>query len=63
LEACEEYLRILRAMSPQQKANATSQLYWGARKLKAAWFRTQHPEWTEDQVMKAVRDAFLYARD
>ncbi len=63
MEAREEYIRILRAMTPEQKLRAASNLYWGARDLKAAWLRAQHPEWTEGQVQKAVRDAFLYARD
>ncbi|NUM52516.1 MAG: hypothetical protein HUU46_02625 [Candidatus Hydrogenedentes bacterium] len=63
MEAHDEYIRILRAMTPEQKLRATSNLYWAARDLKAAWFRSQHPEWSEEQVQKAVRDAFLYARD
>jgi len=63
MEAREEYLRILRAMTPAQKVNAAARLYWGARELKAAWFRSQHPDWTDEQIQKAVRDAFLYARD
>ena len=63
MEAHDEYVRILRAMTPGQKVRAASRLYWGARKLKAAWFRSQHPEWAEEQIQKAVRDAFLYARD
>jgi len=63
MEAREEYIQILRAMTPEQKLRAASNLYWGARDLKAAWLRSRHPEWTDDQVQKAVRDAFLYARD
>ena len=63
MEAREEYIRILRAMTPEQKLNAAARLYWGARDLKGAWLRSQHPDWTEEQVQKAVRDAFLYARD
>ena len=62
-EAHEEYIRVLRAMTPEQKLRAASNLYCGARDLKAAWFRSQHPEWSEEQIQKAVRDAFLYARD
>lgn len=63
MEAREEYFRILRAMTPAQKLDAAARLYWGARDLKAAWLRSQHPDWTDAQVEKAVRDAFLYARD
>ncbi len=50
-------------MTPQQKLDAASRLYWSARALKAAWFRSEHPEWTEAQVAKAVRDAFLFHRE
>lgn len=49
---------IFRRMTPEQKLRAAERLYWSARELKAASFRHQHPEWTEDQVKKAVRDAF-----
>lgn len=63
MEASDEYYRILAAMTPAQKLDAAMRLYWGARDLKAAWLRTQYPEWSEEQVQKTVRDAFLYARD
>lgn len=54
---------IIARMTPQQKLAAAERLYWSARALKAAGFRADHPEWTEAQVQKAVRDAFLFHRD
>jgi len=57
-----EHLRILRAMTPQQKLRTMQRLYDTARELKAAWLRTQHPDWGEAAIQRAVRDAFLYAR-
>lgn len=51
-------VEILRRMTPEQKLRAAERLYWSARELKAAWLRHEHPEWTEEQVEKAVRDAF-----
>ena len=63
MEADEEYRRIIGAMTPAQKLDAAARLYWGARELKAAWLRSQHPEWAEAEVQKAVREAFLYAGD
>ena len=57
-----EATRILQAMSPAQKLKAAEQLYHSARQLKGAALRAQHPEWNEQQVRRAVREAFLYAR-
>lgn len=54
---------IFRRMTPEQKLRAAMRLYWSARELKAAWFRAEHPEWSEAQVAKAVRDAFLFHRE
>jgi hypothetical protein len=49
-------------MSPAQKLKAAERLYHSSRQLKEAALRTQHPDWNEQQVRRAVRDAFLYAR-
>jgi hypothetical protein len=51
---------IIGAMTPEQKLRAAVQLYWSARELKAAGFRFQHPEWSEEQVKAAVLEAFLF---
>jgi hypothetical protein len=61
--ASDAYVAALRRMSPAQKLEAVAELYWTARRLKAAGLRRQHPEWTEAQVETALRDAFLHARD
>ena len=53
-------VEIFRRMTPEQKLRAAERLYWSARELKSAWFRQEHPEWSEEQVKKAVRDAFLF---
>ena len=57
-----EERRILRAMTPEQKLKAIERLYWTARSLKAAWLRQQHPEWSEDEVQREVREIFLNVR-
>jgi len=57
-----EQLAVLRAMTPQQRWVAASRLYWSARRLKTAFVRHRHPEWTEHEVDEHVRRAFLYAR-
>lgn len=53
---------VFRAMTPEQRLATAARLYWSAREIKAAALRTRHPEWTEEQVQRAVREAFLYAR-
>jgi hypothetical protein len=55
-------LRILGAMSPDQKLKAAERLYCSAWQLKAAALRAQYPEWSEETVRRAVCAAFLRAR-
>jgi Rv0078B-related antitoxin len=57
-----EAQQVLRAMSPAQKLRAAERLYHSARQLKAAALRAQHPDWTEQAILQAVRKIFLYAR-
>ncbi|MCL4694530.1 MAG: hypothetical protein KJ060_18725 [Candidatus Hydrogenedentes bacterium] len=57
-----EYWNILRAVTPAQKLDAMQRIYNMARELKAAGLRMQHPDWSDDQINVAVREAFLYAR-
>lgn len=40
----EEHLEILRAMTPEQKIQASFKLYWTARRLKEAGVRMAHPD-------------------
>ncbi len=54
--------QILARMSPEEKLEVAMQLYYSARKLKAAGVRAEHPDWDEEQVQQVVREAFLYAR-
>ncbi len=54
--------KILAKMSPGKKLEVAMQLYYSARKLKAAGVRAEHPDWDEKQVQQAAREAFLYAR-
>ncbi|MEW5851753.1 MAG: hypothetical protein AB2A00_23390 [Myxococcota bacterium] len=50
-------------LTPAQKLRAVLQLRESAMELKAAWFRLQHPEWSEEQVRHEVRKVFMHARD
>lgn len=55
-------LAAFRAMTPAERWAAANRLYWSARRLKTAFVRSQHPDWTDEQVAATVRRAFLYAR-
>ena len=57
-----EYIETLRRMSGREKLKAAFRIYWGARKLKAARLRQEHPDWDEAQVQGGVREIFLHAR-
>jgi hypothetical protein len=53
---------ILKKMSPQQKLEVSMNLYHSARKLKAAWLRQLHSDWSEEKVQQEVREIFVNAR-
>jgi hypothetical protein len=61
-QASPEQIAALRAISGEKKLQLAEQLYWTARKMKAAGLGAQHPEWTEEQVNEQVRQIFLHAR-
>ena len=53
---------IMQIMTAAQKLRAAERLYVSARQLKAAALRAQHPDWSDEAIRRAVREAFLYAR-
>ena len=57
-----EQIRILRAMTGERRLRLAEQLYWSARRMKAAGLRAQHPNWADDQLNAEVRRIFLHAR-
>jgi hypothetical protein len=58
-ELSPEHIKILRAMSGERRLEVAEQLYWAARKLKAAGIWSQHPDWSEEQVKAEVNRLFL----
>jgi hypothetical protein len=52
----------MRAIPGEQRLRLAERLYWSARKMKAAGFRAQHPDWPEERVGAEVRRIFLDAR-
>ena len=60
-ELTPEYVETLRRLSGEQKLKAASALYWAARRLKTAAVREQHPDWTDEQILRRVNEIFQHA--
>ncbi len=63
LNLTRQEIAIFKAMSPSQKLNLMTQMYFDARALKRAGLKMQHPDWTADQIETKVREIFLYGTD
>lgn len=50
-----------RRMTPQDKMQAMGRLYRQAWRLKVAWLRNQHPDWSEERILSETRHIFLHA--
>ena len=61
-EPSPKQVEILRRMTPAQRWEAAHNLYWTMRRHKAAFLKSQHPDWTEQQVSDEVRRIFANAR-
>jgi len=61
-QASPEQIAIFKAMTPEQRWQAAHDFYWTIRRHKAAFLRSQHPDWSEEQVQQEVRNIFLRAR-
>jgi hypothetical protein len=57
-----EQIKVLRALSGEERLRVAGRLYWSARKMKAAGVRAQHPDWPETRVQAHLRRIFSNAR-
>ncbi len=57
-----EQFESFRRMTPERRLALAERLYWSARELKAAWLRTRHADWSEEQVSREVTRVFSHAR-
>jgi hypothetical protein len=55
-----EQIKALRRMTPAQRLETGLAFMEEMRQLKAAALRAQHPDWTEDQVARALREFTLH---
>jgi hypothetical protein len=60
-QTSQEQFAILRAMSGEKRLQLAEQMFWSARKLKAAGVRYQHPDWPDEKVIAEVNRIFLNA--
>lgn len=56
-----QQIAIYKMMSPAEKLRLAAEFNASARNLKKAALKKFHPDWTEEQVQKKLRDLFLYA--
>jgi len=56
-----EQYALLRAMGGERRLQLAEEMFWSARRLKAAGVRHQHPDWSEEKVIAEVNRIFLNA--
>lgn len=56
-----EQFALLRAMPGERRLQLAEEMFWSARRLKAAGVRHQHPDWPEENVIAEVNRIFLHA--
>jgi hypothetical protein len=59
--ASPEQVRRYRAMTPAQRLQQAEALNEDARRLRAAYERQKHPDWSDDAIAAYVRRIFLRA--
>lgn len=57
-----EQVKALRKMTPAQRLEMGMQLIEEMRELRASMLRFEHPDWTQAQVSRALRDFVLHAQ-
>jgi len=48
-------------MTPAERLRHAQHLYWSARRLREAYERSLHPDWSDEQIRAHVRRIFLRA--
>lgn len=56
-----EQFAAFRAMPGERRWKLSEQLYWSARRMKAAWLRNLHPDWSKAEVEAEVTRIFRHA--
>jgi hypothetical protein len=53
---------IIKKLTPEKKLKLALDLYFNARELKSSAIRKDHPELSEEEVQKKVKEIFFYAK-
>lgn len=61
-EPSPEQIAIYRAMTPERRLEIAELMYWEARQMKAAWLKSLHPDWSQEQIEVEVKRLFANAR-
>jgi hypothetical protein len=56
-----EQIARYRAMTPAERMREAQRLYWSARRLREAYERSLHPDWSDREISDHVRRIFLRA--
>ncbi len=54
-------LAALRKMTPERRLELGMSFTEEMRELRAMMLRTEHPDWTQEQLARALRDYVLHA--
>jgi len=57
-----DQLEAIRRLTPEERYQASRDLYWTLRRHKAAFLRSLHGDWSEEQIDAEVRRIFRDAR-
>jgi hypothetical protein len=57
-----DQLETLRRLSPEERYRASRDLYWTLRRHKAAFLKSLHTDWSEEEIEAEVRRIFRDAR-
>lgn len=57
-----DQLEALRRLTPEARYRASREMYWTLRRHKAAFLRSLHVDWSDQEVEAEVRRIFLDAR-
>jgi hypothetical protein len=60
-EMHQEQKKAYQSMTARQKLDIAVELYYSAWTFKAAGLKRQHPDWTDKEINKKVREIFDHA--
>lgn len=55
-------IEIFKKMTPQKKLEIAEQLYWSAYELKFAFFKSEYPDLSDEEINEKTKKYFLYAK-